>query len=139
MMYQLNAEKMYFDMVDNKAVIINFVSGVYYECNIAGSLILDSLIKGCSVESVCAAASGLRNAPTDLEQQLDSFIARLLEFEIITSSGETREAPALPDFLFDEDNRLIVTEFSEVKDLLLADPVHDVELDQSWPDPESGK
>ena len=61
-------------------------------------------------------------------------VAQLLEKEILVKEdgegdGEIEIAPAAAADGFE----LLLNEFAEVQDLLLADPVHDVDVDQGWP------
>ena len=42
-------------------------------------------------------------------------------------------AAEIPESAFADGFELTLDEFAEVQDLLLADPVHDVDVDQGWP------
>ena len=48
-MYKLNDEKMFFDIADGQAVVINFTNGMYYGTSTLGSAILENLVKGASL------------------------------------------------------------------------------------------
>ena len=41
-MYRLNVEKMFFDIADGQAVVINLLSGIYYGTTALGSVVLES-------------------------------------------------------------------------------------------------
>ena len=133
-MYQLNEEKMFFDMADGQAVVIKFVSGMYYGTTALGSVILERLVKGCAPQEIAGAIKALSGCPEDFDTQMSGFIAKLREKEILLDSethpggGEEIGEMALADG-FD----LTLDEFSEVQDLILADPVHDVDVEQGWP------
>ena len=62
-MYRLNEEKMFFDIADGQAVVINFVSGMYYGTTALGSVILERLLKGCAPAEIAGAVKALPDCP----------------------------------------------------------------------------
>lgn len=133
-MYKLNEEKMFYDMAEGQAIVINFTSGMYYGTSSLGSVVLDALMNGASKESVLAAVQALPGCPADMDARLDDFIAQLLEKEVIVSvDGAGTEAPAMDAGALQDGFVLTVDEFAEVQDLILADPVHDVDVEMGWP------
>ncbi len=132
-MYKLNEEKMFFDIADGLAVVINFTTGMYYGTGILGSAVLENLIKGASKESILVCIKAQKDCPGDIDARLDGFIASLLEKEIlIPADGDGTDASFMPE-AFSEGFELSVDEFAEVQDLLMADPVHEVDVNQGWP------
>ena len=133
-MYKLNEEKMFFDMADGQAVVINFLSGIYYGTTALGSVILERLVNGKAPEEIVKAVKNLPDCPEDFASQMDAFLASLQGKEILLpgdtqpGGGETIDSTALADGF-----TLTLDEFSEVQDLILADPVHDVDVEQGWP------
>lgn len=132
-MYKLNEEKMFYDMADGQAIVINFTSGMYYGTSSLGSCILDALLAGSSVADVYNAISALPDCPADMKERLDDFISRLLEKEIIVPAEGTGAPCAIDASALADGFELTVDEFAEVQDLILADPVHDVDVEQGWP------
>jgi len=133
-MYKLNEEKMFFDVAENQAIVINFTSGIYYGTSTLGSVVLERLLKGNAPEEILKALKELDGCPETMEKELTDFIEKLKEAEILIS-GETQEGgeePISQDALADG-FELEVDAFSEVQDLILADPVHDVDVEQGWP------
>ena len=132
-MFKLNNEKMFFDIADGQAVVINFTTGMYYGTSTLGSAILENLVNGASKESVLTALEGAPGCPGDIAVSLDGFIDTLLEKEIlIPADGEGTDASFAPE-AFAEGFGFTVDEFAEVQDLLLADPVHEVDIEEGWP------
>lgn len=132
-MYKLNEEKMFYDMAEGQAIVINFTTGMYYGTSSLGSAVLDSLLAGADLDETCKAVQALPGCPGDMAAQLDAFVGQLLEKEIIvpaegSGTGCVIDASALTDGF-----KLTVDEFAEVQDLILADPVHDVDVEQGWP------
>ena len=133
-MYKLNAEKMFFDMADGQAVVINFLSGIYYGSSALGSVVLERLVSGKAPEKIAGAVKALPGCPEDFDTQLGAFIDRLREKEILLD-GETCPGgdEEISGMALADGFALTLDEFSEVQDLILADPVHDVDVEQGWP------
>ena len=62
-MYKLNEEKMFYDVADGIAVIIDFTTGVYYGMDALSSAVFDALMAGASDESVVNALKQLPGCP----------------------------------------------------------------------------
>ena len=132
-MYKLNEEKMFYDMAEGQAIVINFTTGMYYGTSSLGSAVLDALLAGTATGDVLKALQALEGCPADMEQKLNAFVEALLEKEII-AAGETTGAACVIDAAALTDGWVLsVDEFTEVQDLILADPVHDVDVEQGWP------
>ena len=132
-MFKLNEEKMFYDMAEGQAIVINFTTGMYYGTSSLGSAVLDSLLAGASAEAVCKAIQTLPGCPADIQEQLNAFIGQLLGKEIIVHSESTGADCAIDASALTDGFVLTVDEFAEVQDLILADPVHDVDVEQGWP------
>ena len=132
-MFKLNEEKMFYDMAEGQAIVINFTTGMYYGTSSLGSAVLDALLAGTAVEDVCKAIQALPGCPADIQEQLDAFIGKLLEKEVIVSGDSTGAACVIDAASLADGFKLTVDEFAEVQDLILADPVHDVDVEQGWP------
>ncbi|WP_141500880.1 hypothetical protein [Paenibacillus luteus] len=133
-MYKLNDEKMFYDIADGQAIIINFVTGMYYGASALGSMVLDALMQGKDPKQIVDKIKNNEGCVVDIDQRVERFIAALTEKEIFISDHQPYSQESLGDFVIvDRDYSLELNEFAEVQDLLLADPVHDVEADMGWP------
>lgn len=133
-MYRLNDTKMFYDMAEGQAIIINFTTGIYYGTSSLGSAVLDALLAGAEETDVLTAVQSLPGCPADMEEQLKAFTAKLLELEILVRSEAGAGCPVTLDTAALEDGFVLsVDEFNEVQDLLLADPIHDVDVEAGWP------
>lgn len=134
-MLKLNEEKMFYDIEDGQAVVINFQSGTYYGSSELGSEIIDRIINGCCPGQILKAIKALPGCPEDMDAKMDAFIKDLLEAEVLVEvdgdacGGDEPLDAALVAEGFD----LPVEAFEEIQDLLLADPVHEVEPEMGWP------
>ena len=50
--YALNEEKMFVDITDGIAIVINSETGIYYGMNTLGTSVFENIIKGISVENI---------------------------------------------------------------------------------------
>ncbi|MFB9278683.1 hypothetical protein [Cohnella cellulosilytica] len=133
-MYKLNTEKMFYDIADGQAIVINFETGMYYGTSTLGSMVLDGLIQGKAPKRIVDSIQNNKDCVTDIDQSVERFIDALAEKEIIIADDQPYNAEQLNDLVVvDGDYSLDLNEFAEVQDILLADPVHDVEADMGWP------
>ena len=65
--------------------------------------------------------------------QLDAFIKALSDKEIIVPADTEDQEVSFDKAAFADGFELTLDEFAEVQDLLLADPIHDVDVDEGWP------
>ena len=134
MNYQLNEAKMFADVTDGIAIIINSVTGIYYGMNGLGTGIFDSFLKGSSEADVLKAFKDLPGAPADCDIRLKTFVDTLKGFEIIVPASRESSVPVTlcaKDAQFDAFTPTC-NEYSDVQELLFADPIHEVKEDEGW-------
>lgn len=133
-MYKLNEEKMFYDMAEGQAIVINFTTGMYYGTSSLGSAVLDAILAGAAVEDICKAMQALPGCPENVDALVADFVNALLEKEVIVAAEGEQSVPVSIDASALTDGFVLsVDEFTEVQDLILADPVHDVDVEQGWP------
>ena len=132
MNYNLNKTEMFFDIAEEQAIIIDTVQGFYYAVNKLGSLLLDKVLRGGTLES---AESSLRKlgAPEDIGVSIRDFFERLYEYRIIVSGEGTTEV-TFTESAVSEGFALEITKYNDMADLLTADPIHDVDETLGWPE-----
>ena len=134
-MYAINQTRMFYDMADGQAIVINFLTGMYYGMSSLGSAAADAFVGGASFSGVEKGLLALPGCPEDISDSLKAFVHDLLDKEIFVETEDAgRDDPvtfgkeALMDgFLLE------VSEYAEAQDLILADPIHDVDVDMGWP------
>ena len=132
-MYKINDAKMFFDMADGQAVVINFTNGMYYGTSTLGSAVLSNLVNGVAPEKIAEAVRAHAGCPAGFDAAFAAFLDELTGKEILVSGPAADAAAEIPESAFADGFELTLDEFAEVQDLLLADPVHDVDVDQGWP------
>lgn len=139
-MYSINAKKMYYDMADGQAIVINFETGMYYGMSPLASAILDLILKGATPEAIAAALKGKPGASASIEEDIKAFIQKLMDREILVvqENQDDLKSIAAEEIQFDQEALaegfgLEINEYAEAQDLILADPIHDVNVDMGWP------
>jgi hypothetical protein len=131
--YVLNEEKMFSDIADGIAIVINSETGIYYGMNNFGTTVFENLQNGVSTENILEALKKLSGAPADIKTRLSNFTAVLLENEVLIKGEDNNveaainiEAAATNNFVLE------VREYNDAQELLLADPIHEVKEDTGW-------
>ena len=126
------------DIIDGEAVIMNLKTGQYFSSEGVGSECWDALASGLSVELLVEqlAASYAADRAT-IESAVEGFVQDLLSHELIAPS----EAPPPDAVSLSARSRTpfhapVLNVYSDMQDLLLLDPIHDVDA-AGWPMPKS--
>ena len=133
-MYKLNSDSMYYDYADGLAILINHQTGTYYATNSLASEVLDRLLAGKSIGKIAEAVKKLPGCPGDIDDKLNEFV-NLLKGKQIILDDETKSGGDEPmnKSVLSDGFALEIEEFDEIQDLILADPIHDVDPTQGWP------
>lgn len=132
--YKLNEEKMFADIADGVAIIINSESGIYYGMNGFGTAIFENLIKGASTQDILDQLKKIPNISADIEDKFNAFIQAIAEKELLIISDEITEIAVNIDPAIAQNDgfALSVSEYNDAQELLLADPIHEVKEESGW-------
>ena len=134
-MYALNLPRMFYDMADNHAIIIDSGTGNYYLLNILASKVFWYLTRGATPSELDAALSKVPGCPEDIGKRIEDFCTQLVNEEILNIAeweqfnGETD----VGDFWFSEGTEFKIDKYDDMADLIAADPIHDVDEEYGWP------
>ena len=130
--YVLNDAKMFSDIADGIAIVINSETGIYYGMNGFGTAVFENILNGAATEDILAAIQAMPGAPEDSAARLESFVAVLINYEILLPGAGAGEV-SLDAAIAEADGfALDVQEYSDAQELLLADPIHEVRTDTGW-------
>ena len=138
--YILNEDKMFADIADGVAIIINSETGIYYGIYDLGTAVFEKLLAGISDEAILVALKKLNNVPQDIEQKFQTFVDELCAKELLikSSSAGTNAEIIFDDALVAGNFDMEVKEYSDAQELLMADPIHEVKETTGWtPEKES--
>lgn len=138
MRYRLNEPDVIQETVEGETLIVHTRSGTYYSLEGSGTHVWNSLLAGQSTAEIAEAfAASSDDDRTAIRAGLDTFIDALVSERLIvpsdhapagsTSAGRATDTPK-PTFVAPE-----LRTFSDMQELLLVDPIHDVQPDAGWP------
>jgi len=134
----LNAPKISSDSADGEVIILNLETGAYYGLEREGAAIWEWILAGKAFgETVAAMAEASGIPPEQAESALQAFLAELLQEEILLPYGGMQEGAgsAVGPLAFPGDNAFAppsLNKYTDMQELLMIDPVHDVD-DRGWP------
>ncbi len=153
--YMLNTDKMFADISDNIAIIINSETGIYYGMNSFATNIYENLINNVSSETILESLKSLIDKRfndadnlniKNIKQNFNSFIDYLIQKEIMVEAKNIQNSQLINQNKLDtaqalninielaiNDNfELIIKEYNDAQELLLADPIHEVKEETGW-------
>jgi len=136
--YRINRPRVIFENIEGELILVNMEKGCYFSTDAVGAAIWDLIESGSSVQDIIQALRfRFEGDAQDIAHAVHAFIARLEREELIVpgtpadaNGVATPESPShRPAFASPE-----LQKYTDMRDMLLLDPVHDVEA-QGWPVP----
>jgi Coenzyme PQQ synthesis protein D (PqqD) len=134
--YRVNRPKVIFEAFEDETVLINLDSGNYYSFSGSGALIWDRIVSGESIASVIEYLQERFRGRDGIASAVDDFVRELAEENLISEDSgraaknikqERIEIGTLTQF-----ERPVLQKYSDMQDLLLLDPIHEVD-ETGWP------
>lgn len=124
-MYKLNDERMFCDISDNTAIIIDSVVGTYYGLNYFSTEILQIVTNGTAIDSIISLLKIIPNCPEDIENLLNNFIIDLLNKSIIVEDvfEDSKSHEFNQDAAIADDFKFLIDEFADFKEIMFADVI----------------
>lgn len=119
------------DDFDGEIVAINLDTGIYYSVKGAAALVWNDLIDGHSVEALLERTQGNDQIHAAMAPFVDELVATgLMRHSSIARqpTGPARIATAAASM-----DAPVLEPFGDMQDLLLLDPVHEVDEQVGWP------
>ena len=139
--YRINTPTVVAEVFDDEIVVIHLGSGTYYSLNQSGATIWQGLQQGFDLAALSQLLSATYAiAPDELAQIVPPFIDELLQEQLIVPVGADQpssgESPTMPTAaaggVMLPFARPMLTKFTDMQELLLLDPIHDVNSG-GWP------
>ena len=126
--YAVASKDIVFETFDGEAVVLDLSNGKYFGFSDSGSAVWQALSSGVGTPALIAAA-------TIDAAGLEAFVAQLVEFGLLAPSDATPQ-PLPDDFpavLAVAKEPLNVSVHDDLADLIIVDPIHEVEEPLGWP------
>jgi hypothetical protein len=136
--YEVNSPRVLGETVEGETVLIDSRNGAYYSLNESGSQIWSALRSGPGTAGTIGAALAAHyqieiDAGTEAAATL---LTSLSEYELVRSADRGGVATPTLESLGDRPVAFTpptLERFDDLEDLLLLDPIHDVDPERGWP------
>ncbi|MBV1904068.1 MAG: PqqD family protein [Marinosulfonomonas sp.] len=125
--YKVSSADIVFEEFDGDLVVLNLASGQYFGLNSPAAAIWTSLVSG-----VCPA--DIANAGPKAKA-VNKFVEDLLSFELIFPAPDAKATlkPGEIAALRAIGPEPLIEVYDDLADLIVADPIHDVDQEAGWP------
>lgn len=133
LVYAVASKDIVFESFDGEAVVLDLSTGKYFGFSDSGSRVWEALSSGVAAYALVGQTAG---ASTIGLAELESFIAQLLEFGLLVPAADATAQPisgALLAELAGTSEPLKVDIHDDLADLIVVDPIHEVEEPRGWP------
>jgi Coenzyme PQQ synthesis protein D (PqqD) len=133
--YQVCAPKVIHETLDGETVVVNLDTGTYYSLDQTGRAAWLALAAGATLEEALAHLAGcFAGDPAVMATETRRLLEEFLSEGLLEAAGEL-QVPTLPaagevrpDFVAPR-----MTKYTDMQELLLLDPVHEVDAAAGWP------
>ena len=137
MQHRLNQPNVISESLDGEVVIIDLGRGTYYSLRGPGARAWDGLAAGWDLQDVEAdLRAAFRSEGVDVAGELRAFIDQLVAEGLLLPGAP--EAPLPPPAPADPPAAwapFSLDTYTDMQELILLDPVHEVQPDRGWPVP----
>lgn len=139
--YRINSPTVVSEVFDDEIVVIHLESGSYYSLDQSGAAIWQGVQQGFDLAALSNWLSVTYAVdPDELAQIIPPFINELMQEQLIVplgagqpSNGQLPNAPVYAAGIVNSPfARPVLLKFTDMQDLLLLDPIHDVNS-SGWP------
>lgn len=131
--FELNSPDVLEEDFGEDLVLLNLQSGSYYNLTERAKAFLIAVLNGVDPEKMC---EELKAVDPQAGTDAGDFFERLLKHKLVREcSGTTADVPSNPqvDAVLSAGSSFGFEHFDDLSDLLLADPIHDVDSEAGWP------
>jgi hypothetical protein len=132
--YTIDASNVSWEQVGGEVIAIQLSTGRYYNMTETASATWLILSHGASLESLSIALRDLYKSESLDLSGLEDFVTKCIQSSLLVPST-TSKLPRFEDFLdlkLEEWSIPLLNEYTDLQDLILVDPIHDVQ-ESGWP------
>jgi hypothetical protein len=144
--FQVNSPNVIHEIIDGEVVLINLETGSYYSIDSVGAVVWDYIGQGLSSSQIVEAiASQYNSEPAAIDQGIQQLFVQLQAEQLIVPTEPPQlngHPPPINVAANGQDapqfEAPVLHKYTDMEDLLLLDPIHDVD-ETGWPNlPEDG-
>jgi hypothetical protein len=122
------------ETIDGEVVIINLGTGNYYSLQGTGAVLWRGIEQGATRDELVEHLATSHADASGVDAAVDSFVEQLLGDELVVpADGEPPGPPVLDPPVTARFEVPLLERFTDMTDLILLDPVHDVDAAAGWP------
>jgi hypothetical protein len=125
--YKCASADIVFEEFEGDLVVLNLGSGRYFGFNKSAATVWNALMQGVRPSTISAVGSG----ETDIRGFVDTLLAN--ELVVANSDVNTPLMAAQIEDLEADRSAPVVEIYDDLADLIVADPIHDVDAEAGWP------
>jgi hypothetical protein len=138
--YRVNTPRVMHETIDDEVIVIDLNTGSYYSLRAAGAAIWHAVDRGLPEDEIPdAVATRYEGASEEIASAVAELLRELTEEGLIVSSNGSPDAP-LGELSLPAQNDLprerfqppVLEKHTDMQDLILLDPVHEVDA-RGWP------
>lgn len=131
-LFAVDAASTAWEEFDGETVVIQFKKGTYSVLSGSGPQLFSMLHEPASVDAIARSVAEMTGGGFDeICREVGSFVEALVSKEIVVGAGTGTGAPAVAfagAFVAPG-----VETFEDLADMMLVDPVHEVDVAEGWP------
>lgn len=133
MNYQIDSKNVSWERVENEVIAIQLVTGRYYNILDSSCEIWSLLSNGHSIESIINFFES-EFSFDDVSNDISSFLDDCKRSQLIINLTSEIDINKIESTTFLKSwSKPVLVEYTDLQDLILVDPIHDVEV-SGWPD-----
>lgn len=134
MQFRCNQPTIAFEILDEDVIVINLESGTYYSIVDCGAVIWSALVGGMTVEAVTNRLSPSATSDRDeVTGEVERFVKELVSEQLIVPAEKTAPEGVEQDLVLKTTfTSPKLHKFTDMQELLLVDPIHEVS-EEGWP------
>lgn len=140
---RINVPKIVHETIDGETIILNLDKGNYYSLVGIGADIWGFIENNATMGHIIKEISNnYQGDQGDIKVAINNFVSELMQEGIVTPNNENKpendESSHVQDQIELKENKPIfevptLNKYSDMQDLLLLDPIHDVDDKTGWP------
>lgn len=132
--YTISNKGIAFEQFDDETIIVNLPIGHYYSLRGTANFIFNNLKEGaCLTEIVNEINSHYNIENQEINKSVEKFIGELNDFQLLVFSDTSTFIPMQSNGLKKIFKEPEIEIFDDMQELLMLDPVHDVDSINGWP------
>jgi hypothetical protein len=128
--YRINDPHVVSEDFGGEFVVLNLTNGTYYSLEGSGNLLWSLVTQGTPPEIIAEALAAAGNPHA---RSVSDFVDRLVALGLVRPDAEHVAGEWDPSSVLAIETPPAIEVFEDLSDLILADPIHDVEAERGWP------